>query len=181
MREAEDQMVNNGYLQTLQGAYWAYGEGPRIIPVLAFMLTRQKYYDEKYGFVTGSFPFNALWALSHLKSRKAREVIHHYYVRSHDIVALLALKGWDIRHKYGLSAGVLENDFDLYQRPTQKSKLIAHLHMGESVRILSNIPIENNTEMDGRGGPTEYDEILVFRTGQKGYLERASDDFEPTL
>lgn len=171
-------MVGNGYLNSLQGAYWAYFKGPRIIPVLSVMLTKQKYYNQKYDFATGGFPLNALWALGHFKTVKARDALRHYYAWSHDSEALSALKGWELRRKYGFGAGVLINDQILYQRPSEKSHVIAHLPADEPVRILK-ADYENDREMDARGGPTVYDFIQVLRTGERGYIERTSDDFFP--
>src|SRR5579883_3267582 len=68
MRQAEDKLVAAGYMGTLDGAYWALGQGPKIIPVLSEMLNRQAYYRKKYDDAVGAFPFNALWTLAHMKT-----------------------------------------------------------------------------------------------------------------
>ncbi|HEX5324690.1 MAG TPA: hypothetical protein VFW40_12955 [Capsulimonadaceae bacterium] len=179
MKQAEEHMVGNGEQASLQGAYWAMEQGPKVVPVLAKMLTRQKLYEKKYDNAVGAFPFNALWVLSHFKTTSALSVLQHYYAQSKDKEALLAINGWKSRSKYGNSAGVLINDHDLLSGSSEESKVLAHLSAGEPVIDFKTV--DNDKEEDARGGPTQFDRIRVIRTKQVGYIERASDDFDPTF
>lgn len=172
--DLEDRLINNGYLFSLGEAYWVADQGPAIIPYLDYLLSKQKYYEEKNGYAVGAFPFNVVWALSQIGGKEAEKTLLKYQNSADTNLALKALR---LRRK-DKGLGVMITEDVVYRKASNKSPVIDQVKEGEVVRGLKT-GIVNNNEEGARGGPAIFDYIEVPSKNIKGYIQRAGDDFLP--
>ena len=176
-------MLSGSYRESIEAAHWAAARGEAIVPVLARMLAKKSAY-EKSKISLGGFPFNALWALAHIRGSSSRAALEQFRARTKDPedrkVAWLALQGHDLRRRRRSDAYAVigETADTLRKSPSEKAAVIARLKPGLPVRILKT-HIENTKEEGPRGGPTVFDYVAVLPSGRRGYVQRAGDDFTP--
>lgn len=175
-KEAEDNLINGGYAETLAGAAWAAGKGEAIVPILKAMLDDGKRHEDQ-----GAFPFNAVWALAMIKSEKALRVLESYYAKTKDETAKLAISGRELRRRMKSDDyGVLVNGKAVHEKPREDSRVMTTVSAGQAIRILKR-GIESDTDEGPRGDAAVYDYVEILPDGIKGYIERAGDDFVPWI
>jgi len=171
LKQAEDKLVHDGYIDTLCNAQWAVKQGDAIVPILDQMLAKRKTYA-KLDNGGGAFPFNAEYARAHIPSKRSLAVLEKYKLK-------LAIQGWKLRdQKKSKDYGVLSRDGSIFVKANQSIGAVQQLKAGTAVRILKRA-IENPNEEGPRGGPTVYDEVEVLSTGRRGFVQRAGDNFDP--
>lgn len=181
LREAENRMVRGGYLETLQGAYWAARQGEAMVPILSKMLQKNQQYQQELDMATGAFPFNALWALAHIPGEQSLKVLEQYFAATKDRSAALAIQGHKLRQdRQGSQYGVVINDTQLFSRPSEQSQVLQEITSGKQVKILQE-KIVNTQEEGPRGGPSAYDRVELLPGGPPGYIQRAGDGFTPFM
>ncbi|MDB5100754.1 MAG: hypothetical protein JWM80_5175 [Cyanobacteria bacterium RYN_339] len=175
--QAELKLTQGAYLDTLNSAYWASGQGEPIVPVLGGMLMKEKTFlnDEKT-FV--AFPFNAIWALGRIASPKAVAALKKYQAGKHLHDASLAIKAAELRIKLkDKEVGVsLREDASLFPAADHDGKVIKVLKRGTPVKALK-FHIVNQKQAGPRGGKATFDRVKLLPNGPEGFLERAGDDF----
>jgi hypothetical protein len=177
LEQAEIKLTQGGYLDTLNGAYWASAQGPELVPVLGKMLLKEHDYlkDEK---AYTAFPFNAIWALGRIASPAAVAALKKYQAGKHTHDASLAIKAAELRirlkdKEVGVSA---REDAELYQAADHDTKVLKVLKRGTPVKALKYRII--NAKQEGpRGGNAHFDQVKLLPNGPTGFLERAGDDF----
>lgn len=171
---AEMQLAHGGYEHTLPNAYWASGQGAKIVPVLSDMLMHDTKYTD-----ASAFPFNAIWALGRIATPDALKALKKYQAGKHRHDATLAIKACSLRIKLkDKEVGVtIREDAQLFASADEKSKVLATLKPGTPVRVLHYRAMGPDGQLGPTGDTTHFDQVQLLPKGPVGFLERAGDDF----
>lgn len=178
--EILEQRLLGGWIDSAYGGYWTAKQSEDAVPLIEEMFTKIDAYGEQQeegGELMGIFPYNAIYALAHIDSPKAKTALEKCIDEEFNLNCQMALEAWEYRHNHLTEvgeAGVARAEMVVYEQSDASSKQITTLYEGDKVIILES-GVENQNEGGFRGGYMSYFQVKLIDSGEVGYIQQNPD------